>query len=67
MGEESAFLAEHRSSRDDGRGFDLEKASEGQGLLSMTRRAGRLGGELRIDSKPGKGTEICLRVPRRGH
>ena len=53
--------------RDDGRGFDLEKASEGQGLLSMTRRAGRLGGELRIDSKPGKGTEICLRVPRRGH
>jgi ligand-binding sensor domain-containing protein/signal transduction histidine kinase len=53
--------------RDDGRGFDLEKASEGQGLLSMTRRAGRLSGELRIDSKPGKGTEICLRVPRRGH
>jgi ligand-binding sensor domain-containing protein/signal transduction histidine kinase len=53
--------------RDDGRGFDLEKANEGQGLLSMTRRAGRLGGELRIDSKPGKGTEICLRVPRRGH
>ena len=29
--------------RDDGRGFDFEKASEGQGLLSMTRRARGLG------------------------
>ena len=53
--------------RDDGRGFDLERASEGQGLLSMTRRARGLGGELRVDSKPGEGTEICLRVPRRAH
>jgi signal transduction histidine kinase len=53
--------------RDDGCGFDSEKASEGQGLLSMTRRARGLGGELRVDSKPGRGTEICLRVPRRTH
>jgi signal transduction histidine kinase len=53
--------------RDDGRGFNLEEASEGQGLLSMTRRAARLGGEVRIDSKPGNGTTIYFRVPRRGH
>jgi signal transduction histidine kinase/streptogramin lyase len=51
--------------RDDGHGFDLEKASEGQGLLSMTRRARGLGGELRVVSKPGGGTEISMRVPRR--
>jgi signal transduction histidine kinase/streptogramin lyase len=53
--------------RDDGRGFDPEIASEGQGLLSMTRRARGLGGELQVHSKPGEGTEICLRVPRRAH
>ncbi len=53
--------------RDDGRGFDFEAASEGQGLLSMTRRARGLGGELQVHSKPGEGTEICLRVPRRAH
>jgi ligand-binding sensor domain-containing protein/signal transduction histidine kinase len=51
--------------RDDGCGFNQEIASEGQGLLSMTRRARLLGGELQVDSKPGGGTEICLRVPRR--
>jgi ligand-binding sensor domain-containing protein/signal transduction histidine kinase len=53
--------------RDDGCGFNREIASEGQGLLSMTRRARLLGGELQVNSKPGVGTEICLRVPRRVH
>jgi len=52
---------------DDGCGFKQELASEGQGLMNLTRRARLLGGELRVDSKPGMGTEICLRISRRVH
>ena len=48
-------------------GFDADKMSEGHGLISMKRRAGKLGGELAISSKEGKGTELVLRFPRRGH
>jgi PAS domain S-box-containing protein len=53
---------------DDGEGFDLEVAegtslSGGLGLRSMRERAGMLGGSLRVDSAPGAGTKVELRVP----
>ena len=51
--------------RDDGHGFDVEAATEGQGLISMQRRAQSLQGKFILQSRPGHGTEITLKVPRR--
>ena len=51
--------------RDDGGGFDVESSTEGNGLVSMRRRAVSLGGELQLNSIEGESTEIILRVPRR--
>ncbi|MFY7866840.1 sensor histidine kinase [Roseateles sp.] len=48
---------------DDGDGFDLATAQRGRGLKSQQRRAQRLGGEVRIDSSPGHGTRLSLRLP----
>jgi signal transduction histidine kinase len=48
---------------DNGRGFDVEQAGRGRGLASLRRRADRLGGILAIDSAPGRGTHLCLRLP----
>ncbi len=50
---------------DDGCGFEPSASSEGHGLVSMQRRAKALGGELQLRSRPGKGTEVLLRVARR--
>lgn len=50
--------------RDDGRGFNIENSTEGNGLLSMQRRAASLGAELRLTTIQGEGTEIILKVPR---
>ncbi|HBQ63762.1 MAG TPA: hypothetical protein DD727_02325 [Clostridiales bacterium] len=54
---------------DDGRGFDVNKyekePAHGFGLNIMRERVGEIGGEIRIDSTPGKGTRIFLRVPRK--
>jgi len=48
---------------DDGAGFDLANAQRGRGLKSQLRRAQRLGGSLKIDSSPGQGTRLSLRLP----
>ncbi len=52
---------------DDGCGFDTEKAfflGEGHyGLLGMRERVDRIGGEMALNSKPGQGTEVLVRVP----
>ena len=50
--------------RDDGSGFDTESSTEGNGLVSMKRRAENLGGEFRLTSVNGIGTEIVLKVAR---
>jgi signal transduction histidine kinase len=51
--------------RDDGRGFDPEKSFPGHlGLDSMRERAASVGGVILIDSAPGRGTEVTIRVPR---
>jgi len=47
---------------DNGKGFDQQQPSMGNGLKNMKKRAGEIGGQLLIDSWPGKGTEIQLRV-----
>ena len=45
---------------DDGNGFDSSGAHEGHGLASLRQRAIKLGGELRITTAPGKGTQLVL-------
>jgi two-component system sensor histidine kinase UhpB len=50
--------------RDDGKGFHTEgPTGNGLGLGGMAERARLVGGELTIESHPGSGTELCLRVP----
>jgi len=46
--------------RDDGRGFDRDRVSSGNGLYNMQQRAGHLKGRLRVDSAEGQGTEVAL-------
>jgi len=50
---------------DDGKGFDPDtgRASGGLGLAGMAERARRVGGELTVQSCPGAGTKLTLRVP----
>ena len=53
---------------DDGRGFDVEAAAKREGrrpwgLLGIRERAEILGGSARIDSAPGQGTRVQVRVP----
>lgn len=48
---------------DDGEGFDVGTISQGRGLRGLQRRAKVLGGSLRVDSSPGHGTVVTLRLP----
>jgi signal transduction histidine kinase len=48
---------------DDGRGFDTESPKNGIGRPSTQARALELGGELEIDSEPGRGTQARCRIP----
>lgn len=56
---------------DDGVGFEtgIEKHREGKsfGLIGMRERAIMIGGDLRIDSGPGEGTVISVRIPCNKH
>jgi len=50
---------------DNGRGFDpgAVPGGEHQGLVNMRDRAASVGGQLEVDSSPGKGTRIIVRIP----
>lgn len=53
---------------DDGAGFDAEGYRKARpetsfGLTGMSERAGLVGGRLRFDSTPGKGTTVELTIP----
>jgi signal transduction histidine kinase len=48
---------------DDGAGFDLEAAATGTGLQGMADRLSAAGGQLRIESAPGRGTIVSGAVP----
>jgi two-component system sensor histidine kinase DegS len=56
--------------RDNGKGFDVAGArrsksqSGGVGLLNMRSRAQMLGGDLKIEARPGAGTRVTLTIPR---
>lgn len=56
---------------DNGRGFDPAGVAQdtatgrGLGLLGMRERASLLGGQVRIDSAPGRGTTVEARLPLR--
>jgi signal transduction histidine kinase len=53
--------------RDQGVGFDAdgenEAAPTGVGLFGVRERLGRLGGSVRVESEPGRGTRVFLIVP----
>src|SRR6266849_9068030 len=56
------------SIRDDGAGFDprhvqTEPNRKGIGLIAMQERMSAIGGTLLVESCPGRGTEISVRVP----
>jgi two-component system, NarL family, sensor histidine kinase UhpB len=48
---------------DDGRGFAFEESERGLGLGGMRERALLIGGELTIESRPGRGTTVRLSLP----
>jgi len=50
------------SIRDDGQGFDPSGPHAGQGLRNLQRRASALGGNLALESAPGKGTTVRIRL-----
>lgn len=71
-GARSARLALERQRRatavlsvaDDGSGFDPARPRPGgQGLRNLRERAQALGGELEVESAPGQGTTIRVRLP----
>jgi signal transduction histidine kinase len=57
--------------RDDGSGFDSTQAHaapgrKGLGLIAMQERVTAIGGILHIESRPGVGTELSIRLPLEG-
>lgn len=57
--------------KDDGEGFDAAQTlraggrdgASGYGLMGLRERATLLGGQLTIQSQPGRGTQLCVVVP----
>jgi two-component system, NarL family, sensor histidine kinase LiaS len=49
--------------RDTGAGFDPAAAHAGSGLAHIRDRVAELGGTVHIDSAPGRGTALTVRVP----
>jgi len=54
--------------RDDGRGFVPTPSPRGGGLANMRARVAAAGGEVDVESAPGRGTRVRIRMPigRRG-
>ncbi|HEX8847221.1 MAG TPA: CheR family methyltransferase [Pyrinomonadaceae bacterium] len=51
---------------DDGKGFDTEaevEGNRGMGLLNMRERASLIGGTVEVESAPGEGTTVFVRIP----
>jgi signal transduction histidine kinase len=48
---------------DDGGGFDVARAGTGTGVQGMRDRLDAVGGELLVESEPGRGTVIRGTVP----
>lgn len=52
---------------DDGRGFDPAASTAGMGQRNMRTRAMDIGGDVRVTSTPGAGTEVVFDVPIRSN
>ena len=54
---------------DNGVGFDYDAmvnhSSSGFGLANLRERVRLLGGTLKIDTSPGKGTRLVVEIPRK--
>lgn len=50
--------------KDDGRGFKMNKKKHTSGLTNMQERSASINGRLQVESKIGKGTKICVSVPK---
>ena len=62
LGQDAGFVS--LTVQDDGVGFDPAGDFPGHlGLKSMRERAERLGGTLELESSPGKGTRVRMRIP----
>ena len=57
---------------DDGQGFEIngshsvvfaEQGAGGNGLTNMRQRVRELGGTLHLDTAPGRGTRLTIRIP----
>jgi PAS domain S-box-containing protein len=48
---------------DDGQGFEPRFSRRGVGMSSMQERAEALGGEVEVESEPGKGARVLVRFP----
>jgi signal transduction histidine kinase len=48
---------------DNGVGFDATRAVEGHGLRNMRERAFSVGGQLHVDTAPGRGSRLRFEVP----
>jgi signal transduction histidine kinase len=48
--------------RDNGRGFDIEEVTNGDGLLNIKNRASKIGGIIEIESAQNRGTMIKLKA-----
>ena len=52
------------SLQDDGQGLDLKAIpADSQGIVGMRERTRLLGGRLRIESRPGRGTRVTVTAP----
>jgi signal transduction histidine kinase len=57
-----AALARH-ATEDDGVGFD-PAATKGSSLTGRSDRIEAIGGRLRVESAPGRGTQVAATLPR---
>jgi signal transduction histidine kinase len=57
----------HLVVEDDGRGFDPAHAPKDHfGLIGMNERVKLIGGDLKLETSPGKGTRVEVDVPLEG-
>lgn len=50
--------------KDNGKGFETDKSKENSfGIVGMKERVLALNGEMRVQSEPGKGTTVIIKVP----
>jgi signal transduction histidine kinase len=51
---------------DDGVGFDAAHSPAGHGFMNMRDRLGAIGGQLEVESAPGRGTAVRVHIPTAG-